>query len=288
MDTIAELKRLLLAELVAAGIEQSESAAEVELIVRHATGMTLAEQIVNGDRRLDRECLRVVRSIVARRLRREPIQYCLGRAWFMGYEFAVRPGVFIPRSDSETLAQAALLRLNEMDEPFFVEIGCGSGALAISLLRLKPQARALAVDSSAEAVCQTRENALRLGVAERLQIVHADWAFALPPACDAIIANPPYIPRSAAPTLPAEVVEYEPHEALFGGGDDGLDFYRAIAARAGPVVNPAGFVAFEFGDGQQDAVLEIFARQGFASRQLVCDLNGLPRVIVAASQHLGL
>lgn len=287
MPTFQEAKRELAAGLTAAGIEPAEAWTESGLIVEHATGLTAAQQVLKAIDPVDAEQLRVMRSIVCLREKRVPLQYCFGYAYFMGLKLTVRPGVLIPRQDTETLVAVTLPCLKRLSQPKIVDIGTGSGAIAISLLKLLPGLQAVAIDISADAIALARENALDHGVLERMELVHQDWAFALPDKADAILANPPYISKSERKRLAPEVVLHEPEHALFGSGQDGLNFYRQLSAVGQTRLNYSGFVALEFGDGQAYAVAKIFAAAGWQGIAVHNDMNGLPRVLTAAPQKAG-
>lgn len=282
MSSLSEVKQQLVATLAKAGIERREAICEAGLIVEHATGLTAAQQVIKSADAVDDEQVRVMQAIVARRGKREPLQYCLGHTYFMGFRFVVRPGVLIPRSDTETLASLAIERLSGKASARAADIGCGSGAIAITAAKRLPGLHVCAIDISPESIALTRENALALGVLDRLEIRHNDWMQALPFGLDAILANPPYIPRSQAGFLAPEVIKFEPEQALFGEDSDGLGFFRSFSQRGRKHLSDGGFIALEFGDGQAASVEEIFAFAGWQQIAVHNDLNGLPRVLTAS------
>jgi release factor glutamine methyltransferase len=286
---LAFVKSEIVRRLTSFGVEPAEARRESEIIIQHFTNLSPAMQICAGDDTLDGELLAKIESILSRRKKREPLQYCLGNAWFMGMEFLVEKGVFIPRADTETLVlaacalieQSAALRKNRFTVG---EIGLGSGAIAISILKRQPQVQVVGCDISPLALEVTRLNALRLGVSDRLQLVLGNWLDVLPDKLDAVISNPPYIPLSQKDTLAPEVAEFEPALALFGQGTQGVSFYEGMALSLKErMVGNESFVAVEIGCGQGELVPGIFAGQGWRDIKLICDLNRLPRVVTALS-----
>lgn len=271
----------LIAGLTEAGIEPREAHREAYLIVEHASGLGTAQQILKADEPIGEEQLRVVRAVLARREKRVPLQYCLGYAYFMGLKLVSRPGVLIPRCDTETIVEVASAGLKDKPQAEVVDIGVGCGAISIALLKAMPDCKVIAIDISAEAIALTRENALAHGVYERIRLVHNDWRSCLPARVDAIVSNPPYVPQSARCQLSPEVRLYEPEQALFGDDEDGLAFYRGFAGEGRKHLNQDGFAAVEVGDSQAEKVAGIFSAAGWQALQIHNDLNGLPRVVSA-------
>ncbi|HWR53641.1 MAG TPA: peptide chain release factor N(5)-glutamine methyltransferase [Bryobacteraceae bacterium] len=208
------------------------------------------------------------------RLQGKPTQYITGVQEFYGREFRVRPGVFIPRPETEHLIETAL-RLAPRAERI-LDAACGSGAIAVTL-SLEMKQAVWATDLSDDALAATRENAVRLGAA--VHLVRADFAepFASN-SLDLLVSNPPYIPEHEKEGLPREVRDYEPHLALFGGVE-GLDPYRALIAQARRLLRPGGRAVFEIGYQQAEAVRSLF--EGWCDVEIVADLAGLPRVATA-------
>jgi release factor glutamine methyltransferase len=289
---LSDLKREIRARLLALKIELSEATAEAEQIIASVTGLSRSEQVL----RQEPIVLRWREDaflILEKRKERVPLQYILGRAYFMGLEFMVAPGVFIPRPDTETLVEVALQIIPPHQRTRVIDIGTGSGILSVLIAKHRPSAKIVAVDVSSQAVDMARENAKRHAVLDQISFVHADWRTYLPEALDVIVSNPPYIPASEKESLPAEVIEYEPHVALFGEGKDGLGHYRQLAkvvpscfaqpwgvgkASSGQL----GWIVCEFGDGQAEDVLRAFTAEGFSEAKITNDISGKPRVISAA------
>ena len=213
-------------------------------------------------------------ELVARRQTREPLQYILGTQDFMGLTFRVTPDVLIPRADTETLCEQALLCA--ADGADALDLCTGSGALGIALKSLNPTLHVTATDVSASALQIARENARAL--CADVRFLQGDlFAPVSGEPFDVIVSNPPYIPAGDMPGLQEEV-RFEPRLALLGGAD-GLDFYRRIIREAPAHLKPGGALLLEVGDGESDAVRALLASSFDA--QTVRDLSGNPRVIVA-------
>jgi release factor glutamine methyltransferase len=284
MTTIFEIKRQLIDQLKALGIAEHEARREAELIVEHATGCDTAQQILNAGENLDKTQENLLRKILLQRQERIPLQYCLGHTWFLGLRFEVEPGIFIPRADTEALVIKANQLISELDQKklTIVEVGIGSGAIAISLLKLHPDRQVVGFDISETACSVSRKNANLNGVSDRLRIECGDWRNLLPDDIDFLISNPPYIPKSQAQSLLPEVGVHEPPEALFGTEDDGLGFYRDFASLLPSHFRQGqGLIAMEVGDGQSGSVSEIFASQKWFDVQVDLDMSGAPRVVTA-------
>lgn len=218
--------------------------------------------------------------LVARRARREPLQYITGRAPFCRLELSVGPGVFVPRPETELLVEEALgvLGLTEKtNAPRVVDLCTGSGAIAAAIKSELPAAQVFAVELSEDAIPYARKNLEPLGV----HLVQGDALTALTELVgtfDAVLSNPPYIPPANVPADP-EAALHDPDMALYGGGADGMQMPAAIAARAYELLTPGGFFMMEHDDTQEEAVAELLARVGFERCYPVRDLNGRPRHI---------
>ncbi|HEY9715018.1 MAG TPA: peptide chain release factor N(5)-glutamine methyltransferase [Chroococcales cyanobacterium] len=284
MPTLRQLKKSIFKRLTDFAIEESEAECESEMIAEHVTGYNTAAQFLHAGDAVKDSVIAAVELILSKRRERLPIQYCLGSAWFMGLELDVCPGVFIPRSDTESVVTTALAQLQRdpSKQHRLAEIGIGSGAISIGILKNAPNVRIEACDMSATAVQVSSSNAVKHNVNDRLLIQLGDWQQLLPSSLDGIVSNPPYIPASEREKLQPEVGWHEPELALFGSDDDGMGFYRALAARAkAHLTEPEGFVVVEVGDGQADNVAQIFVDNRWADVRIVLDMNGLPRTISA-------
>ena len=212
-------------------------------------------------------------ELAARRAAREPLQYILGRADFMGHQFLVRPGVLIPRADTEILAQRAIALLKAGGSA--LDLCCGSGILGISLQKARPDARVYAGDVSGQAIDLTRDNARALGA--EIDARQGDlFAPFIGLRFDLIVCNPPYIPSHELEGLQEEV-RREPALALDGGAD-GLHFYRRVLSEAPGHLNPGGILLLELGDGQAEQVSALLS-PGFTAPVVYRDLGGLPRAL---------
>src|SRR4051812_36978005 len=223
---------------------------------------------LNFERQLSQSELDHFRELIKRRSQREPLQHIVGSTSFCGLELAVNRHVLIPRPETELLAEQGWKFLNHSTVPpstinsqpsTALDLGTGSGCLAIALATHCPTAQIFATDISAEALELAKQNAARHNVIDHIHFLHGDAfaAFESPASFDLIISNPPYISTPEIPTLQIEVREYDPHQAL-DGGPDGLAFYRRIAGEATPFLKPAGKIMLEFGEGQAQPIREIF------------------------------
>lgn len=224
-----------------------------------------------------------LRNLVARRSNGEPVSYILGRKEFWSRTFSVGPGVMVPRPDTEILVEAVLERVPPESSATMVDMGTGSGAIAIVLALERPHASIIATDISPEALAIARKNAAANDVAT-IAFRQGDLFEPLSGkkgAIDAVVSNPPYIPSAQTHSLPPGLRNYEPL-AAFDGGGDGLSFYRRIVADSPAYLKAGAWLFFEVGHDQSDAVKEIIARTGvFSFPKAVKDLRGIDRVVAA-------
>lgn len=253
-------------------------------IAEDALAMTRQALTFEGDRAIPARDLYRLESMLDRRAAGEPVQYILGSADFMGLRFRVNESVLIPRQDTETLVETALIELRRRPgSPAVLDLCAGSGCVGLSLASLAPHARVTLADISPEALEVARANAKDLGV--RVELRQGDLFGAVPrERFDIIASNPPYIPTGELATLQREV-RFEPRVALDGGGD-GLDFYRRIAEAAPGRLNPGGAIFVEVGIGEAPAVLALLKeRLPRAEAGTVKDLNGVERVVFARTRN---
>jgi release factor glutamine methyltransferase len=246
----------------------------------HAFALDRAALLAHPERPVSRDEQANLQRLIERRLRFEPMQYILGTQEFFGLELRVTPAVLIPRPETETLVEAVLSRLPH-DQPLrLVDIGTGSGAIAIALAHALPQAQLTALEISSEALALAAENAATHNLSDRIRFLSSDLlaAVADEPPFDAIVSNPPYIPLSDAPSLHPEVRDHEPSQALFAG-PDGLDLYARLVPQAQALLKPNGLLALEFGFGQRDSLAALLA--DWNDVHFVPDLQGIPRVALA-------
>ena len=222
-------------------------------------------------------------TLMDRRTARVPLQHLLGSVDFCGLDFKVNGNVLIPRPETELLAEGAWQFANISDRPVILDIGTGSGCIAISIAINCPQSEVHALDVSVEALKVARENAEQHQVQERINFHEADCRSGLPGQMlfDLIVSNPPYIRSTEIPKLQAEVREHDPHLALDGGAD-GLDFYRTLAIHALEQLQPSGRLMLEIGDGQAKAVSALLLAAGWRVLEVFPDLNNVQRIVIAS------
>lgn len=278
--TVREALSFAEKELLAGGFSLHEAKVEAMMMVEKATGLERVQVLLSGGI-LSAEAEQQIMAWIKRRCLREPLQYILGEAWFMGFCFAVRPGVLIPRADTETVCEEALKRIKDGDS--VLDLCTGSGALAVSIQRLRPACRVVASDLSPLALETAKENAKT----NHADIVFYEGDFLQPllgQRFHCIVCNPPYIQSEEIPLLQQEVRQ-EPALALDGGAD-GLDFYKQLFLQAPDFLYPKGFVVCELGDGQAEAVSAL-AHDAFHVLSVVKDLGGLSRALVAQLKERG-
>lgn len=258
-----------------------DSQKESRILLQEALGVSAVELIVQSDRTLSSSEQAHVDQWVRRRSAGEPLAYISGIKGFYKAEFLVQPGVLIPRPETEFVVTTALAYVR--DPVTMADWGCGSGCIGLSLLGEWPKARLLAVDASPIAVDVTKRNAERLALSDRTTVIHSrveDWS---PPnhlALDLIVANPPYV-AEGDPRVEPGVHLFEPHSALYSG-DEGLDALRRWTSAAYRQLRDGGFVVFEIGAGQTEAVQAIMKASGFKTIEVTHDLSGIDRVISAS------
>jgi release factor glutamine methyltransferase len=227
------------------------------------------------------------KEFVKRRLGHEPLQYILGECEFMSLQFKVNSGVMIPRPETEILVETVLetcrAKFSSNNAIRILEVGTGSGCIAVSLAKHLPTACVTAIDISEVALNTAAENVRLNGVDDRIQLRQLDFMSAnfleqISETFDVLVSNPPYISDEDFPNLPVEIKEYEPRMAL-KDGSDGLSFYRRIAQLASALLYPKGFVAVEAGLGQAAMVEKIFLEHTFSMVNSFKDLNGIERVV---------
>jgi len=262
--TVRDALDSALIALTAAGIDTARLDAEVLLAA--AMGVDRAVLIADPGRGIEPPAARAFQEFARRRTQREPVAYILGRRGFRRLELDVDRRVLIPRPETEHVVEAAL----ELPRGArVVDVGTGSGAIALALADERPDLRVVATDTSAGALAVARANAARLGL--DVEFLEGDLLEPVSGPIDAVVANPPYI--ESGTDLAPEIARYEPGMALFGGAD-GLDLYRRLAPAA-----DAAFVAFEVAGWLAEPVSELLAAEGFATT-VVKDLAGIDRVVV--------
>jgi release factor glutamine methyltransferase len=266
-----------------AGIASPEAALDAELLARHVLGWERATWVMRQHEEASPEFDDAFSDLVARRVRREPIAYIRARQEFFGREFLVTPAVLIPRPETELLIDEALLLLPALGfsrSLTVIDIGTGSGCLAVTLALEYPKARYVATDSSEAALSVARANARQHGVVDKIEFVRGQYFAGLNGPFNLVITNPPYVAEAERPALAPEVAEYEPASALFGG-QDGLRHIGEIIALTSAVMDDDGSLVIEIGYGQRDRVAEMAAETAdLALVRTRADLQGIPRVAV--------
>jgi release factor glutamine methyltransferase len=224
---------------------------------------------------------------IARREAGEPLQYITGRAFFRYLELRVGPGVFVPRPETEVMTGWALDTLRDMDvsEPLVVDLGTGSGAIALSIAQEAPRARVHAVEKDPRAYVHATRNIESVDERGRVRLHLGDFADALTDlngTVDLVVSNPPYIPMSEWEYVPSDVRDHDPPDALWGGGDDGLNAIRVVERSARRLLRPGGYVAVEHSDLQGNAVYWVFAEEnGWRDVRNRRDLTNRDRFVTA-------
>jgi release factor glutamine methyltransferase len=257
---------------------------QIELLLAHQLGLPRLQLYLNFERALAEDQLAAVRELVRRRGQREPLQHLLGSTSFCGLEIAVSRHVLVPRPETETLAERGWRFLQALRNPAAtaLDVGTGSGCLAVALSVNIPDVHVTAVDISPEALAIAQTNAARHGVAGRIEFHLGDSLAAVDAGrrFDLIVSNPPYIPAGEIQSLQPEVRDFDPRVAL-DGGPDGLGMIRRLALEAPPFLKPGGRLMLEFGDGQAAAVQEVFSAGGWRVEAVESDLGGRERILVA-------
>lgn len=257
-----------------------------EWIVEEVTGADRATLYARPERPVDAAAAERAAALTDRRLAGEPIQYVLGHADFYGLRLAVSPAVLIPRPETETVVEAALRRIRTLEAPWVLDVGTGSGAIALAVAHERPDAEVFAADVSADALAVAAANAERLGLGVtfvRSDALRASFADQAPPSFHLVISNPPYVPEGERAGLQPEVRDHEPETALFVPDGDPLVFYRALVEHAGRLLRPGGWLVAETHADHGAAVAGLWAAAGLLDAAVLPDLAGRDRIAVARS-----
>jgi len=260
-----------------------------EMLLTQTLSLDRAALYLESDRMLTDEELDRFRTALRRRMAHEPLQYVLGRTEFMSLPFRIEPGVLIPRPETEILVETALsylkaARFHQKKRLLLLDLGTGSGCIAISLARYLPKSKLLALDVSPVALRIAAFNAFWNRVPGQIDFVQSNLLsqdFCLRPGFmfDAIISNPPYVSSGEYAALPREIRQYEPANALTDGAD-GFTFYKKIARLCRSRLHPGGFVALEVGMGQAHSVAGLLRANRLTNTTVTPDLNGIERVVI--------
>ena len=270
------------ARLRGAGLAAREAELDARLLAQFALGWDAARFATSAHEQEPDQFSAVYETLVSRRERREPLAYITGHREFWGLEIEVSRAVLIPRPETELILEQALPRFADRDAAIDIaDVGTGSGCLAVALAHERPRSRVAAIDVAEPALDVARRNAHRHAVSDRIEFVRGDLLDGVDRRFDLIVSNPPYVPLRDRATLQPEVRDHEPEAALFAG-DDGLSVIRRLVAQSVTRLKAGGVLVFEFGHGQAAAISELIDRtDGLGLLELVNDLQGIPRVVVA-------
>ena len=267
---------------------ETESAQDAGVLARmlicHVTGKDQAQFLAERDLYAPEDVVKGVHAGLERLLKGEPVAYILGQWEFYGLPLRITPDVLIPRDDTCAVAELAIRQALFLDQnPRILDLCCGSGCIGLAIAKRVKDARVTLADLSQNALTIARENTAMHKMGGRVRCVRVD---AMQPAStflgkfDLIVSNPPYVTAEEMKELPVSVRDYEPHMALYGG-EDGLDFYRAIAGNFTRALRPGGYLCLEFGMGQGDAVCRILQEHDYTILERTKDFNDRERAVLA-------
>ncbi|MDR0773854.1 MAG: peptide chain release factor N(5)-glutamine methyltransferase [Rickettsia sp.] len=272
---IKELLIYATSKLQTVGIKSANL--ESRILMQHITGKSIEYLLARSEEGLTESEQIIFRNLVNRRILLEPIAYIIGYKEFYGYQFIIDNTVLIPRQDTEILIDAILSDIKTNAELAILELGTGSGCIALSLLLEMPNSNVIATDISNEAIAIARQNAIKHKVSDRFKIINSNWFENLEKQkFDIIVSNPPYISFDDTIYMSPETLQYEPHLALFAE-DNGLASYYIIAKEAKGFLKQNGKLFLEIGFNQLAAVTEIFVSYGYTVKQVYKDLEGRDR-----------
>jgi len=276
--TVGEYYRSVRNRFRAAGMDTADM--DARLLVAFAAGMAPMDLFLREDDPLPQDIRSAAEELASARLSGVPTHRILGEREFFGLTFRLNSATLEPRPDTETLVEAVLARTQPNDAFTFADLGTGTGAIAISLLVNRQNARGVAVDLSGPALECAYDNAQHHGVGDRVLFAQSDYAAAVGGDLDWIISNPPYIATPVIQSLDESVRKHDPVLAL-DGGQDGLDAYRTIANQARGALRPGGSIGLEIGFDQAESVSHLLAGSGYKDIEITMDLSGNPRVVLA-------
>jgi release factor glutamine methyltransferase len=282
-ETLAALHLRARKQLSEAGMPTPDL--DARLLVEWASGTTRLDALSAPERIIAGEAVAALDAALQRRIAGEPVHRIMGERSFYGLGFKLSPETLEPRPDTETLVDLVLpfleKRIADNGVADVIDMGTGTGAIALALLSQLDRLRAVGVDIAAGALATARENARMAGVSRRFAALKSDWFAEVTGRYDLIVSNPPYIPRGEIERLDREVREHDPILAL-DGGLDGLDFYRTLAREGEERLYKGGAVGVEIGAGQRADVVDIFAGHGFRLIKVLKDIGGHDRALLFA------
>lgn len=265
----------------------SEPRRDAKLLLRAVLKKDNAFLLAHDDKKLSAAEAESFFSFIARRAKDEPVQQITGFQEFYGLEFEVNENVLIPRPETEILVEAAIEILKQQENKNFCDVGTGSGCIPIAILKNVENALATALDISPKALAVAQKNAEKHAVSERINFYESDLFGVFKnqkskiqnSKFSVVVSNPPYIPNGDLPELPAEVREFEPHSALFGG-DAGTEIIERLLIETPDFLTEKGFLLFEIGFGQGEKVREIIDEKTWELCHILEDLAGIPRIVM--------
>lgn len=269
------------AHLRQAGI--ADAAWDAERLLRHLTGWDRAHLLAGDLDELPAQTEAAFFQLIARRAQRIPLQHLTGTQAFWRHQFLVSPDVLIPRPETELIVESGLHAVSAANQPVIIDVGTGSGCIALSLAAERPDSVVYGLDISPAALAVAAENARRLDLAGRVRFLLGDFLASPPVAPDTahlIVSNPPYVDAAEIPDLLPEVRDHEPRQALLPP-DDRYGAYRRLAPQALPLLVPGGTLILEVGRGMADQVCALCTGAGLSVRSVLRDLQGIPRTVVA-------
>ncbi len=286
METVRNALKRAISELDRAGVDSPRLTAE--LLLGHVLEWDRVRVVAHPEAVLRPEAAGRFESLVQRRAAGEPFQYIVGKQEFYGLPFRVTPAVLIPRPETEILVEQAVQAAREYSSGAlrFVDVGTGSGCIAVSFAHEVPRARGWAVDISVEALAVARENAARHGVTDRVGVLIGDLleSFAPHPCFDLVLSNPPYLAFGEAASLPSVVRDHEPSVALYSGASN-LDIFRRLIPQAAERIVPGGRLLMEVAAGLSERVSSLVDQAGLSIESVAGDLQGIPRCVIARRVH---
>ena len=261
-------------KLSESGIEGA--ARDSRILTAYALQIPISELSLKINEQVSGEMTSKLEKLILRRIQREPISKILGRREFWGRTFSISENVLDPRGDTETLIECVI----EKPVKSVLELGTGSGAIAITLACEWKEVHVTAIDISKEALSLAKSNAEKFNVQNKIDFFKSDWFEAVKGSFDLIISNPPYIGLIEKDEISTEVIKYDPEIALFAGRD-GLDAYKKIIPNLAKFLNPDGFVVLEIGAYQSNQVKNMMNVVGFIDTQIVKDLSGKDRLVAS-------
>ena len=278
MQSVLDVLKKSEAYLARAGLESPK--VNAEWLVAETLGCKRLDLFLQFDRPLEESILVILRDRLQRRARGEPLEYILGNVEFHEIRLNVGPGVLVPRKETELLVEHIIERLKGVDAPRIVDLGTGSGAIALALAHALPTARILAIDSSKQALAQARSNADLLGLRERVSFRAGNWLEGLSFEADCVVSNPPYLTEQEWECAQPDVREYEPKSALVAE-DEGMADIRIIIQESITRLVQGGFLALEMGIAHGDPVMRMARQSGYARCRVEVDDTGRDRFFFA-------